>query len=107
MNIYRRIKFKLIIDLITHSRIACGIEVPESDNFVITGGWNGKWRPMGGVSRVVRYNTQGEATLLPSLQQQRFHHGCGYYYNNDQVVSCKLYIQFRLLYFFHAPRHTW
>ena len=37
-------------------------------------------------SRVVMYNTQGEATLLPSLQTQRKRHGCGYYYNNDQVV---------------------
>ena len=84
--------------MITHSRIACGIDVPDSDNIVITGGWNGISRTpgFGGISRVVKYNTQGDATLLPSLQQPRRFHGCGYYYNNEQVVSCKLYIVLRL-----------
>ena len=65
--------------------------MPDTDNIVITGGYPGSGND--GLSRVVRYNTQGEATLLPSLQQQRYYHGCGYYYNNDEVVSCKLYIE--------------
>ena len=71
-------------------RVACAIEVPGTDNIVITGGWPD------GVSRVVMYNTQGEATLLPSLQTARYQHGCGYYYNNDQLVSCMLCVALRL-----------
>ena len=65
--------------------------MPDSDNIVITGGFSGFTAK--GLTRVVSYNTQGKATLLPSLQQQRYYHGCGYYYNNDEVVSCKLYIE--------------
>ena len=78
--------------------------MPDSDNIVITGGEAGG---NNGFSRVVRYNTQGEATLLPNLQQPRYAHGCGYYYNNDQVVSCKLYIVDIENIIFVSPRHTW
>ena len=79
----------ILIDAAFQDR-ACGIDVPDSDNIVITGGFSGFTAK--GLTRVVSYNTQGKATLLPSLQQQRYYHGCGYYYNNDEVVSCKLYI---------------
>ena len=64
--------------------------MPDSDNIVITGGYPGSGSS--GLSRVVSYNTQGEATLLPRMQQSRYAHGCGYYYNNDQLVSCTLRI---------------
>ena len=66
-------------------RSACGIDVPGSD-FVITGGEN---TPEQG-RRVVRYTPQGAATLLPSLQEARWGHGCGYYYDqNNVLVSLK------------------
>ena len=66
-------------------RSACGIDVPGSD-FVITGGEN---TPEQG-ERVVRYTPQGAATLLPSLQEARWGHGCGYYYDqNNMLVSLK------------------
>ena len=63
--------------------------MPDTDNIVITG----EGGSLAGASRVVSYSVKGKATLLPSLQQQRYYHGCGYYYNNDEVVSCKLYIE--------------
>ena len=68
--------------------------MPEGDNYVVTGGWtydwtNGRWPKL---SRVVSYNIKGEATRLPSLQTSRCAHGCGFYYNNDQLVSFKLCI---------------
>ena len=82
--------------MITHSRLACAIEVPDTDNIVITG----EGGSLAGASRVVSYSVKGKATLLPSLQQPRRLHGCGYYYNNDQLVSCMLCIVLRL-YFIH------
>ena len=68
------------------SSFACGIEVPGSDNILITGGVSGG----SDVSRVLMYSTIGTTNPLPNLLQPRRFHGCGYYYNNNQVVSGKL-----------------
>ena len=56
---------------------------------MITGGEN---TPEQG-KRVVRYTPQGTATLLPSLQEARWGHGCGYYYDqNNVLVSLKSFM---------------
>ena len=62
-------------------REACGIELPDSENLVVTGGDRS--------TRVVMYSAQGSAMELPSLQQQRRRHGCGFYYNDDQLVTLR------------------
>ena len=72
---------------ISSSSLACAIEVPDSDNIVLTGGVGASASDSGTVSLVVMYSTEGEVTLLPSLRQRRWGHGCGYYYHNDQLVS--------------------
>ena len=60
-------------------REACGIELPDSENLVVTGGHAS--------TRVAMYSAQGSAMELPSLQQQRRRHGCGFYYDGDQLVT--------------------
>ena len=102
----KKILEKHWIDILNRlfSRIACGIDVPDSDNIVITGGWISS---QVGLTRVVSYSVQGESTLLPSLQTPRYAHGCGYYFSNDQVVSCGLHCIYRDWILLNQTRHTW
>ena len=57
--------------------------MPGSD-FVITGGHVTDDGDDSG--RVVKYSIKGEATLLPRLQEPRYYHGCGYYYDQNNVL---------------------
>ena len=51
---------------------ACAIEDFDVNNLIITGGYDG-----GPTNRVTKYNRNGEATDLPTLNNPRYHHGCG------------------------------
>ena len=63
---------------------ACGIEVPNSDQLVITGGTAGG---KNGRSRVQIYTVQGEKERLPDLNNPRRAHACGYFYHDNKLVS--------------------
>ena len=60
--------------------MACGVEV--DDTFIITGGFD-RFAPDGALNSVVRYNSQGESEVLPSLTVRRYHHACASYLNGD------------------------
>ena len=69
-------------------RYACGIEVPNSDQLVISGGSGGD---RDGLSRVQVYTVQGPKEQLPDLNQPRRNHACGYFYNMDNnLVICNI-----------------
>ena len=55
----------------------CAIE--DDDEVVLTGGYDTASR-----SLVTRYNVEGEATSLPSLNTGRHHHACGTFTTADQ-----------------------
>ena len=60
-------------------RFACSIELPEM--FILTGGRNA-------LTKVSQYTTSGWMEDLPELNEGRYWHGCGYFYNDDmQRVS--------------------
>ena len=55
----------------------CAIE--DGEEVVLTGGVSGGggWNSEITENRVTRYNIQGEATPLPSLNTARYNHACG------------------------------
>ena len=71
-----------IID-IEYCSLACSIEVPNSDQVVLTGGNGGdqKGRP-----RVQVYTVAGAKKQLPDLNQPRRAHACGYFYSGNNLV---------------------
>jgi len=62
---------------------ACGVEV--DDTFIITGYITPEDRsaPDYALNSVVRYNSQGESEVLPSLTVRRYGHACASYLNGD------------------------
>ena len=64
----------------------CAID--DGEEVVLTGGWS----PGTTYSTVTRYNMQGQATTLPSLNTARSTHACGTIKKSDgaTVVSCGL-----------------
>ena len=76
------------------SRHACSIPEYESDTVVLTGGEYDS----DALSTVERYDLNGLVETLPSLNQAREGHGCGYFYNKDGTkvkltVCVSLYLQ--------------
>merc|ERR1712131_478412 len=61
-------------DLKYRTREACSIELPEM--FILTGG-------VYTMTTVSRYSTSGWMEDLPELNEGRYSHGCGYFYNDD------------------------
>ena len=61
--------------------------ISDRETTTITGGRNttddGDRVP---VNKVSQYNVTGWIQDLPQLQQSRWDHGCGYYFNNDIKV---------------------
>ena len=64
--------------------MACGIEVPNSDQLVITGGQGDGGK---GISRVQVYTVGGAKEQLPDLNQPRYAHACGYFFNGNKLVK--------------------
>ena len=60
--------------------MACGVEV--DDTFIITGGHDIS-APDWSLNSVVRYNSQGESEVLPSLTVRRRGHACTSYLDED------------------------
>ena len=56
----------------------CGIE--DGEEVVLTGGYSRFYFPQ---SMITRYNMQGQATTLPSLNTARLHHACGTFKKSD------------------------
>ena len=52
------------------------------DTFIITGGLDYN-EPDWALNSVVRYNSQGESEVLPSLTVRRYYHACASYINGD------------------------
>ena len=52
------------------------------DTFIITGGKDYD-APDNALNSVVRYNSQGESEVLPSLTVRRMDHACASYLNGD------------------------
>ena len=52
------------------------------DTFIITGGYD-SFAPDYALNSVVRYNSQGESEVLPSLTVRRYQHACASYLNED------------------------
>jgi len=67
-------------DLKNETDLACGVEV--DDTFIITGGEDDS-APDWALNSVVRYNSQGESEVLPSLTVRRRNHACASYLNGD------------------------
>jgi len=67
-------------DLKYNASRACGVEV--DDTFIITGGRD-YYAPDGTLNSVVRYNSQGESEVLPSLTVGRCWHACASYLNSN------------------------
>jgi len=61
-------------DLKYRTNLACSIELPEM--FILTGGSYT-------LTTVSRYSTSGWMEDLPELNEGRWGHGCGYFYNDD------------------------
>merc|ERR1711915_459478 len=61
-------------DLKYDTRRACSIELPEM--FILTGGSYT-------LTTVSRYSTSGWMEDLPQLNEGRYGHGCGFFYNDD------------------------
>ena len=61
-------------------REACGVEV--DDELIITGGYD-EDEDHYALNSVVRYNSQGESEVLPSLTERRWGHACATYLNGD------------------------
>ena len=76
--------FLYLLLSIFYLSLACAIEDLDENNLIITGGgYDG-----GPTNRVTKYNRNGEATDLPTLNIPRYNHGCGSYRNtNEQKVS--------------------
>merc|ERR1719189_782511 len=66
-------------DLLYDTNSACGIEVPNSDQLVITGGHASG---SDALSRVQVYTVGGSKRRLAELTQPRKEHACGYFFNN-------------------------
>ena len=76
-----------MILLVTACSWSCAIE--DGEEVVLTGGvTGGGMRPKITETTVTRYNIQGQATHLPSLNTARYHHACGSYHLPDLEVSC-------------------
>jgi len=56
--------------------------VKVDDTFIITGGVDSS-APDWALNSVVRYNSQGESEVLPSLTVRRYSHACTSYLNGD------------------------
>ena len=70
-------------------RRACSIEVPGSDNLIVTGGYGSS--ALGGygssaLATVQVYSIHGATHQLPSLNNARRNHACGYYYDTDHKI---------------------
>ena len=63
----------------------CGIE--DGEEVVLTGGHGRGTFPYSTYSTVTRYNVQGEATSLPSLNTARYHHACGLIKKSDGATA--------------------
>ena len=63
--------------------LACSIPDYETDTVVLTGGLD-TYNDTDTTS-VERYDLKGFVENLPSLNQAREGHGCGYFYNKDGV----------------------
>ena len=62
---------------------ACAIDDLDGNDLIITGGYD----VLGHTNRVTKYNKNGIATVLPTLNNARYTHGCGSYRNtNHQKV---------------------
>ena len=62
---------------------ACGITDDEENSYIVTGGQESR-----ATNRVVKYDKNGNFTVLPSLNIPRYLHGCGTYRNkNNQKVK--------------------
>merc|ERR1719369_482031 len=63
-----------------NTRLACSIPDHTNNSVIITGGRNT-------LRTVSRYSTSGHVEDLPSLNQGRYQHGCGFYRDDsgDQV----------------------
>merc|ERR1719471_1059277 len=68
------------VKLATPNENAARMEV--EDTFIITGGHDFDV-PNWAFNSVVRYNSQGESEVLPSLTVRRFSHACASYLNGD------------------------
>ena len=65
-----------MILLVTACSWSCAIE--DGEEVVLTGGvTGGGMRPKITESTVTRYNMEGQATSLPSLNIARYNHACG------------------------------
>ena len=53
------------------------------DTVIVTGGRDGFYAH----TRVQEYNLQGSVARLPDLNTGRYHHACGHYTYNGQMVS--------------------
>ena len=65
---------------------ACGIDVPDSGELIVTGGGDPSQ------ARVQVYSIKGAKQRLPDLQQPRKIHACSYYYDDrnemvDKIIS--------------------
>ena len=69
----------------------CAIE--DGDEVVLTGGLEDPF-----TSRVTRYNMQGQATTLPSLNTGRHHHVCGKIEKSDGATVRKQGIMVAVFY---------
>ena len=55
-------------------------EIEDGEEVVLTGGYSRFYFPQ---SMVTRYNMQGQATTLPSLNTGRYNHACGTFKKSD------------------------
>ena len=68
---------------------ACGIEDQDDKTMVISGGLDDD----GVTARVTKYKNNGDAQDLPTLNEKRQNHGCGFYKNTNNekvriIVIC-------------------
>merc|ERR1711988_1567380 len=67
-------------DLKYKTSATCGVKVDYK--LIITGGYD-YYAPDRALNFVVRYNSQGESEVLPSLTVRRWNHACASYLNGD------------------------
>ena len=59
-----------------------------TDSVILTGGY---YRDTNVIfTRVQQYNLQGSVARLPDLNTRRYHHACGHYVHQGEMVSTRV-----------------
>ena len=88
-------------------RASCAIEVPSTDQVVITGGRSENTVNSGNslIPRVQVFNINGATHQLPDMLTSRMDHACGYYHDDKNELVCPSLCPYPLFCYFPGQTH--